>query len=384
MLKYMLHSVGLIFFVCLTSFSIMAEATKPDIRPNMEQIVAAFSELERFTVSQEKFMDSANDAAIRSALGSLGTNFYEVFKSSAHGNRADPGFQLTLRIVDEMLNDARNRFNEGKKGYALWRLRTTANHCVTCHTRYEIPAPFVGATLPDELKDDYAKGEFYLATRQFELASQFFMRAAKTPVNKRSRLDALRQWLIIQTRVAPDPKGALLNLRKFTSQTKLNSLELETVSDWSQSLARWQDEKVVQVDPIVKAESLVRQGLGSNDLLYANVGAVELLRATSLLHKMLEDKTTKEDKGRALYLLGLAYSRLPLFFLPELPEMFLEQAIREVPGSDDARRAYKLYTEEVTLGYTGSSGTELPDDVQLRFRELYDLAYSVKGISDRV
>ncbi len=381
---------GLLLALLVSSLNLsVAQAESPTtdsvpIRIRMDQIAQSFRELERFLPSQERFSDSANEATISSALAKLSTSFYEVLQTSAHGHVKDPGFQVTLRVVSEMIDDAKNRFKEGKKGYALWRLRTTASHCVTCHTRYEVPTPLASQLAPEELADDFSKGEFYLATRQFEEAAKYFLKSARVPPPGRTRLDALRKWLVIQTRVWAEPARALDELRNFTSQYKLNSLELETVSQWSNSLSSWKNEKVVEVDALRKAESLIRQGLGSNDLLYGNVGAVELLRATALLHKMLEDESSKTRRGHALYLLGLTYSRLPLFFLDELPELLLEQAIREIPGSEDARLAYKLYTEVVSLGFTGSAGTEIPDDIQLKFKELYNLAYGIRGIEDRI
>ncbi|MCB0311595.1 MAG: hypothetical protein KDD42_10185, partial [Bdellovibrionales bacterium] len=133
---------------------------------------------------------------------------------------------------------------------------------------------------------------------------------------------------------------------------------------------------------IRKAENLLRQSLGMHDPLFSKLGTVELLRASSLLHKGLEgEELSKSDRAKSLYLLGLSYAKLPSYFINELPEFFLEQCIRENPGTTEAKKAYKLYKDVVTLGFTGSSGTHLPPDIQLKLRDLHDMAYENLTVS---
>ena len=79
-----------------------------------------------------------------------------------------------------------------------------------------------------------------------------------------------------------------------------------------------------------------------------------------------------------LYLLGQSYKELPFSLSEQLPEMMFEEVIRETPASDLAGRAYAAYSELVTLAYTGSEGTDIPDDVKRIQAELYNLAFPKK------
>src|SRR5690606_30328824 len=153
--------------------------------------------------------------------------------------------------------------------------------------------------------------------------------------------------------------------------------EDEEIRGWIQSLRRWQNEsKNTKASTLRKAENLIRQGLGMNDPITAQRGSVELLRATSLLHRMLSEQGADiENQGQILYLLGLSYGELPLFFPGELAESFLEQAIRSTPGSNEAKKSYRLLKTIVTRGYTGSGGTHLPPDQRVLLEGLYKLAY---------
>lgn len=378
-----------LLFVCLLPFLLRIDAKaqqqQSDIRPDMHVAYQSFRELQPLLYSQEDFNAPANEARISELLAALQRTFHSVDKAGPRfANEA--GFLSTLRVTNDLIDDARNRFSEGKKGYALWRLKTVASHCISCHTRYEVPMSF--ADSQGELKhlNDFEKGEFYLATRQFDRARESLQAAVSNPNLENMRIDALRDLLVLHTRVKPDPRAALLDFRRILARVKMPRYEEEEVRGWLVSLERWSNEKSAKIPPLARAENLVRQGLGMNDPLSGRKGSVELLRASAIIHEALEKNVIEGSGNRAhaLYLLGLAYSEIPIFFVDDLPELFFEQAIREAPGSETAQKALRKYKEIVTLNYTGSGGTRLPDDVLLQFRELHDLAYGVKKLKEQI
>jgi hypothetical protein len=188
---------------------------------------------------------------------------------------------------------------------------------------------------------------------------------------------ALRKWLVMTIRVYQDPRGALKELDQMLRDPRFSSLEQSELRQYHASFERWAREQQSQRPTLRRAENLIRQGLGMNDLLDEQKSTVELLRATDMLHDLLEDESEKSnpDRGRILYLLGLSYSKLPLFFVNELPEFFLELCVRENPGRQVAKDCYRLVASNTYLDFTGSRGTTLPDDVQQKLGTLYSLAY---------
>lgn len=357
----------------------------PPVRQNMHEAYDAFKTLQKFTASRTRFEDPANEREISTLLSQLKSTFHSVDKKQNEVSK-EPGFVSTLQVLNEMLDDARTRFGEGKKGYALWRMKTVSSYCISCHTRYELPIQFSDEDVNVSELNAYEQGEFFLATRQLDRATQAFLKAATDPGDDVHRMDALRHWLLVYTRANPNSDEALSVLTKLLAKTPMRAFDQVEVQDWIASLRRWKSESAAKIPPLVRAENLVRQGLGGGDVLTPNTGTVELLRATALLHKELEgaDTTSHERRGHVLYLLGLAYSRLPYMLVTELPELFLEQSIREVPGSDTARNAYRRYEELVTSNFTGSGGTKLPDDIRLKFKELHDQAFGVPAMRSAV
>jgi hypothetical protein len=55
--------------------------------------------------------------------------------------------------------------------------------------------------------------------------------------------------------------------------------------------------------------------------------------------------------------------------------MYLERCIREFPGSANAKRSFAAYRDLILDDYTGTAGTEIPDEIKLHLEELRKKAY---------
>ena len=382
MRKFKLHSLIVLAAGVVLLMSVgnaFATPDRPLIRAEMNQVYPAFRDLQKYLGSREVFVDPANGAEIERLLTVLGNGFHNVKESTAkpQTSSTEPGFNGTLGLLNDMLEDSANRFREGNKGYTFWRLRGAGDYCVSCHTRLEVSVDFSDPRIKVDTLGTVERAEFFLASRQFEKARAEFFKAAETPTAEHPRIDALRRLLVIYTRVYPDPQRAIADFTKLQADGKLTRLEAEEVNGWLESLRRWRNESKVQISTVRRAEHLIQQGLVLKDAFVGKNGTVELLRATAILHRLLAEGSadTIMFRARALRLLGVAYGELSGPFVSELPEFFLEQCIREYPRTDDARKSYQMYQHIVTLDFTGSGGTKLPDDVVATLRELYRLAY---------
>ncbi len=230
------------------------------------------------------------------------------------------------------------------------------------------------------------QAEFWLATRQFPKARDAFVAAAKTPPAGTERIEALRRWLLIQVRVDPNPAESARALQKLVGQIRLGVEDRHEVAGWLDSLHRWQHEGTVELTPQRRAEHLIQQAVHMQSPEIGKDGTVELLRATSLLHRFLEigGGEAIRERAMALRLLGIAYNELSFSLVDGLPERFLEECIRVSPGSDDARKSYVLLAEILAADFTGSGGTNVPAEERELLRNLYELAYGVPALNGRV
>ena len=351
----------------------------------MRQVYQAFRELHPLIAIESEFRKEGNRGRINQLLSHLEQGLHGVDSLAVRYSSA-PGFEAQLASLKSMLREAGQSFKGGDVGWAHWQLRTVANHCQSCHTSYDVGVRFYDPKAKLEGLNDFERGEFYLATRQFALAKDAFLRAATKPPADHYTLEALRKWLIIYIRVNKQPEQAIIELQRILKKNqRLTSYDQREIGEWLKSLKRWRNQRRVMQTSIENAEALMHDALISDQPLYSSVGAVELLRSTAMLHELLQHgRLPAGDVRRALYLLGMGYSKLRLYFANELPEFYLENCIRRFPKTQEARLSYQLYRETMLLGYTGSRGTHLPDDLKLKLSELHDLAYGAFKFENRI
>ncbi|MDZ4787142.1 MAG: hypothetical protein SGJ02_13805 [bacterium] len=370
------------------SFSAVAQPNpKVDatiVKDSMRGIYSSYKDLQPFILSRNVFFDKKNQPKILELVTSLQSGFHTIDKVDKKFH-SEPGFATNILIVHETLTQVIKDLRRGSTEYDLRLLKGITQNCSTCHSTYNPDLNFHD-TLPKELQENpAAKAQFLMATRQFQEAEKAFLTAAKINKDTGDSLKNLRQWLVIQTRINDQPDDALTKLQEFQKNNKvLYSYENEEIEDWIKSLKSWKNDSL-KLSAFAKAKILLRTPLSSPEPIYASVHAVDLLRASGMLHRGLSDRSIKGiERGESFYMLGYIYSKLPLFFIDELPEIYFEQCIRENPNSEVARSAHAIYKDLIILNYTGSGGTHVPGDQLAKVDDLYRIAFGIPAVPNRL
>lgn len=371
--------------ILLLTYTLSGSAVySQDVKIPMRRAFESFKSLQPFLVDSQRFEDKKNEAQLSELITSLRDDFHDL---SAFPSRfqSQPGFASNVAVVSETLDDAVTRFREGRKGYAAWRLRGISQNCISCHATYNVELTFHDSKDAD-LKDlnNLQRGEFFLATRQLEKAEKHFQLALREDQGAVQPIDVLRRLLTLYVRIRGDSALASSRIEDAIKGIPLPQSDREEVELWLKSLKRSGQDKG-GIKSISDAESLIKRSIRTDDLLESHIDAVGLLQATSSLHTLLSQPGfSVSERPKGLYLLGLSYSKLPLFFIDEAPEFYLRQCIEESPNSQIAQRAYRLYEETVELGFTGIGGAEIPTDVRIKLMELHDKAYGIPHVNGRV
>lgn len=364
-----------VFLVAALLLLSKPQAAQAQYKAEMAEVYAGFKTLQQYIYDDQQFSSPEAEAELQRAFKLLSRGFHRVDDSSTTRMPQSPGFESMVRRVSRMIDDAGQRFNEGKKDYSAWRLRKVANSCITCHAIYRTDVTFAtGDKAPDKLSA-YGKGSFYFATRQFDRAEKELELSVRQAGESGFRaFDALRKWLVIQVRVRGAPEETSKKLAALVKGVDLARVESEEVQSWQASLERWKDEAPFSGSKLDRSEKLL--GIGSG--LESRAGdryEVEKLRATALLHQFLaEAQPDAQKRARAIFLLGVGYRGLGDFFDDEMAEIFLVQCIDEFPGTASAKQAFQALKEIIEQRYSGSKGTEIPDDEQAYLSELQSRA----------
>jgi hypothetical protein len=352
----------------------LSAAHGEEVRTGMNNLLVPFREIQPYIATQERFVSPDANDKVKNLINELRKNFHRM-ESVPSNFHALPGFDENLTAVADLLDDSSRRFAEGKKSYAWWRLRKLPSDCFTCHATYKVSSHYANPAVIDESLDPLNKGRFLLATRQFSEAQGEFLKALQDPHNTMYYNEALRSLLLIVTRIDKDPSEGVALLRQTLQTSKLPEEDAREAAQWIKELNSWANEKESSTrKTIAFAEQLITGGAASSPQHRQN--DVSLLRGTAILHQLLEQGAVKPQvRPQALYLLGFAYTKLPLFFSESWAEMYLERCIREFPGSANAKRSFAAYRDLILDDYTGTAGTEIPDEIKLHLEELRKKAY---------
>jgi len=357
-------------------------SAKTTLPKEMLDIYQAFKALHPYLNDRHRFTAETERETVKRLVRDLKSSFHDADTVDQRYMK-QPGFNATLKRSRELLEDAERRLDEGKLPYAFWRLRTLERKCIVCHVTYDAGIAFDDSSAVVRNMTSYEQGEFFLASRQFGRAEEAFLAVLRQTDPNRSHMEALRQWLIIQARVKNDPNRSSLMLREAVEGAVLSEEDREEIVQWLRALHHWGIEKEPP-QSVSQIEQMIHRAISST-AVERRADAVTLLRATSLLHQALERVNLEgRDRSRALYLLGYSYSHLPLYFTEDLELDYLKQAVEEFPGSEDARRSFELYKEQIDLSFTGSGGTRLPDDVELELKELERKARGIPRFEGKV
>ncbi len=362
--------------------SIVSAQNDPRVAKPMLGVFKAFKELQPYLASNPRFENPANSKTILQKINLMADGFHKISSFDTKYSKA-PGFGAQLKAVQSIISDAAVSFKDNPR-WSFWKLRELSSHCISCHSTFAVNIQFFDSNTDVAFRNELARGEFLFASRQFDQAEEAFFNAALTPQSEELRADALARWLLIYTRIKNDPVKAYARLQDFAKRAKLSNYERVEIDQWLAAIKNWGAYKS-GTDPLLLAFTLIRDSIAENRLGEVRTRTVELLRATGMLHQYLEHPNLPDAKrAEALYLLGLSYSKISSFVVSSYPEIYLEQVIREYPKTQWAKKAFVVYKEIVTLGYLGSSGNSLPDEIKLKFQELFDIAYGIPKINERI
>lgn len=320
---------------------------------------------------------------------------HEIPEAGHQARAADP--DPTLHLLGASLSQEAERasraFASGHPSYAKHLLGAVTGLCMGCHTQ----APGREGSLISE-KDATLQGlepmdraRLLAATRRFDAAVGEYREILKTSAARSAAWeDALRSALAIEIRVKENPAAAaqLADQAVRSSQAVeggagASSLKVRAQA-WKKGIAEWSAEKPLSEsaspESILKsAEKWAKRGDAAQTYPMDQAGLVAYLRSAGLLHRYLRTRPEGERLAKALAL--LARVQIPLAELPgaELPQLYFSACVRVAPHTKVARECYQGYEAEVRAGFTGSAGTDIPEEEMQRLKQLRDLAQPDTG-----
>jgi hypothetical protein len=381
-------TVGRVAIAGVLLAAVAALAVGPDDPPRatMGEIFARIRVLLPLSLQAETFA-GANRERVERALTELAAQA-EVLES--HSRSRDAGFAALAQTLADDADTIARRYRRGEPEAARFLFRRAVGNCVACHTRVRSANEFAlgrrlladidVATLP--LRE---RARLEVVVRQFPEALSSYERlfAATDAVPMRMAFEGdFAGYLKLCLGVEDDEARAIRTLRRLLERGDLLPELVRSVEAWIESIEALQRDPI-EKDPIARARTLVSRAealsppTGPTGPTPALAYYVE---AWNELQRFVDAHPEPSiEVAEAYYHLGRVESRLWSGAWLSGAEPFLEASIRIAPSRPFAREAYVLLEDLVLLGYTGSSGTQVPPEVQ---RELDELRRSLELPAD--
>lgn len=350
----------------------------------MQELSSALNKLLPLVSDTKAFNNPSNDASIKDATSRLKKLSHQV--RSLQKPAADPAYESIARMLDEDLARAVSSLATGNRDYARLTIRESIGYCIQCHTQTAGGPNFPKLELgfdPSSLSA-LGRGDFYAATRQFDRALESYQTGvsdsdyAKRDIFGWER--AARSALAIAVRYKQSPEESL-KIANSIQKNKSAPDSLKTAAkSWTKSIQEWskQNKAKNRESGLALAEKLINQAEERQDL--SEPQDISYLRASAELHQWLSANPQSEkpdsNRAKALWLAGRAAEATRELNFWTLHERYYELCIDSNPKSETARACYQLLSDSVVTGYTGSSGTNLPADVQQWLSRLSEKAGS--------
>jgi tetratricopeptide (TPR) repeat protein len=346
-------------------------ASEPDVeqtRRIMREVFDALHRLLPASLDEDRFADEALQPELRDAIATLARNAGALAR---HGAGGDESFAFLSRTLARDANEIERRFAAGRLEETRFLLNHITEDCVACHSRLPDPGD---APLSARFMDENAvralplaeQAQLAMATRQFERALAAYETMLASPGFDAGSIDLLGElddYLEVCLRVKGDFERPARKLEAFRQRDDVRTTLRKEIDQWITDLralgARAPIEGFEAGRKLVK-EAEAEAGGRDTRALHVRYHA-----AAGILHRYLSTLPTGDRRAaEAYYWLGLIESRVGRSYWLSETEHYLEAAIRLAPGDPIALDAYAFLEEFVTLGYTGSSGEHVPEDVQ--------------------
>ena len=349
----------------------------------MQALSKALSRLLPLVSSRAKFNDPKNGASVEEDTRQLRTLAHSL-KTTGKPN-SDPSLQMMTQVFADDLDRALEGLRGGNRDYARQILKDTTSYCIQCHTQTNNGPDFPRLALEINTNElsSLEQAEFFAATRQFTPALEAYERVLSDPTLAKTDPfaweQAARSALAITVRVKADPKETAKLLSRIESHPTLPESTRRAIRAWKKAVRDWTSEgktgPLVGLKAIKKGEDLITTAQKKQEFPLDHSEDIQYFRASSLMHDVLasEDRTP-EVSAKALYLSGIASEATRDMNFWTLHETYFEQCVRTLPHSSQASTCFERLNDSVTLGYSGSSGTQIPADVRRRLSALKALA----------
>lgn len=382
-LRPFLFVLASLFTVVSCKSSPSKEANKTTIdnaatwKTDMHQLSDSLSNLLPLALDPVQFNNPSNQPQIEQEVLRL-ASFSHAIGQMKNKPASDPSLEFVAKEFNAEMTEAQRQLRLGNRSYARFLIRNATNYCVSCHTQTNrgpqfqlVAGPYFSKMGPLE------RANYLFAVRSFDEGLKEYTTAMRGPdvaLQPFAELESVTlKALAVAVRVKKDPKladeivGQILSSKWAPVYLQLSALH------WKASLQDWK--RHANGKSLAEARTLLSRGWKAQmETPLSRAGIIEFLRASAIMHDLLDQSKPGKLYAETLYSAGLASEALRDLDLYALSGFYYESCIRQAPHTTTSRNCFvRLETVEL-VNYSAFDSMPIPAHVRQRLEELKSLA----------
>jgi len=378
-----IHDLILVILVSAHSQLAMATETNPEkqqaaTRSIMAKIFSSLTTVLPLSMNGKEFSDPKNRDKILAELRNMRDSTNALVD---HTKSLDGSYEFIAKSMSRDIKDIYNWYDKGATSESRYLLQQVSENCISCHVKLPDPghAPRMDHFFKEVAVSKLSppeKARLQVALRQFDDALRTWEEMFKTwpKPGELFAMDTLPEYLKVVIRVKSDPKRALDTLDSLTKRTDLPKFMAREVDAWKNSLRNLAGEISKQGNELNRSKKIIQNARRSMEYPMDRTALVDFIVASGLLNRFMQSKViTADNKAEAYYLLGMTEALIGRTTWLSQTDYYLEASVRSAPKSKTALKALDALEQQILTEYSGSGGTNIPDEVETNLEELRSL-----------
>jgi soluble cytochrome b562 len=359
---------------------------------NMHRLSENHSSIVHLVSDPKEFYNPKNTPFLRRKTNDMVVAAVEMTKDATAPN-ANPIIDFTTQAFSQELQHASQLLEAGQLEAARFSLSNIGNYCVSCHSRADrgsVNFPLPWATNLSKLSS-LQKANFYLANRQYELAHQETEKIIQDSVlmvqDPNGWMLLIQKDLSVILRVQNDlPRAEKLVATALKNRKLLDYMKYD-IQAWSETLKAWKLEDIQKAKGSKNITFVTKLITKAKTPKYAvgQAGLILYLRASAILHELMEVSKDKSNYGLVLYYAGISAEALKNIDVWKLGEHYFEVCIESSPYSIVAQNCYQQLENLTLSSYPNMKLIpDLEKRLQKRLAKFRDLSQLQPQIQERI
>ena len=301
-------------------------------------------------------------------------------QAKPHFRMRSTAYQISFDVIETHLKSTYINLKNGYYNTTKPMLRELFSICASCHTQDKETRHLFGGTTREKFSSDLHYAEFAYATRDYDVALTYLAKSLNDKTVKLTEpqlLQAFKRALTIFAQIKNQPAGGAVWLKTYSQYPGHTQFSKTTLSEWVTSLDSLSkaDYQVDSPPEFAQIKQLVTQILGDpdapvNSIFPSKQEKVTRLWLRGLLYTYLNSNPKEEEIPQLLYWLAICDRSINYSFYFSLADLYLKECIVRYHQHPVAKSCFNEYREYITFSYSGSAGTNIPQEIR---DELYRL-----------